>query len=91
VLVLPVDDKITTPPAPLLPLSPIQRQSFDYSGLDAAMEFTDEAMRNARRLFAGFPQGRCAGESAGGQADVILHVAGEDSAGAQLTLRFAAV
>jgi hypothetical protein len=42
VLVLPTEDKITTPPAPLLPLGPIERQSFDYSGLDAATEPSGE-------------------------------------------------
>ena len=49
---LAVEDFIVDPPPPFAPLSPIERRRFDYSGLDAAMEFADEAMRNARRLFA---------------------------------------
>jgi hypothetical protein len=46
-----VEDTVVAPPPPFAPLSPIERRSFDYSGLDAAMEFADNAMRNARRLF----------------------------------------
>jgi hypothetical protein len=33
-------------------LTPIARRSFDYRGLDAAMAFADNAMRNARRALA---------------------------------------
>ena len=36
----------------MVPLTPLERRSFDYSGLDAAMAFANEAMRNARRMFA---------------------------------------
>jgi hypothetical protein len=39
------------PPEVLPPLTPLERRSLDYSGLEAAMAFADEAMRNARRLF----------------------------------------
>jgi hypothetical protein len=49
--ILPVDDTVVAPPPPFAPLSPIERRRFDYSGLDAAMAFADNAMRNARRLF----------------------------------------
>jgi hypothetical protein len=49
--ILPVEDAVVAPPPSFAPLSPIERRSFDYSGLDAAMEFADNAMRNARRLF----------------------------------------
>jgi hypothetical protein len=49
---LAVEDVIAAPPAPLPPISPIERRRFDYSGLDAAMALADEAMGNARRLFA---------------------------------------
>jgi hypothetical protein len=51
----PVEDETPDPPpaAPLgTPLTPIERRSFDYSGLDAAMAFADKAMRNARRALA---------------------------------------
>jgi hypothetical protein len=46
----PVEDAVTAPPAPLPPLTLLERRSIDYSGLDAAIEFADEAMRNARRV-----------------------------------------
>jgi hypothetical protein len=49
---LAVEDTVVAPPPPFAPLSPIERRSFDYSGLDAAMALADEAMGNARRLFA---------------------------------------
>jgi hypothetical protein len=49
---LPVEDVIAALPAPLPPISSIERRRFDYSGLDAAMALADEAMGNARRLFA---------------------------------------
>jgi hypothetical protein len=39
------------PPPAVRPLTPIERRSFDYSGLEAAMALADEAMRNAKRLF----------------------------------------
>ena len=48
---LAVEEAVVAPPPSFAPLSPIERRSFDYSGLDAAMEFADNAMRNARRLF----------------------------------------
>jgi hypothetical protein len=48
---LSVEDAVIAPPVPLPPLTPLERRSFDYSGLDAAMAFADEAMRNARRAF----------------------------------------
>jgi hypothetical protein len=44
------------PPPPLPPLTPLERRSFDYSGLEAAMAFADEAMRSARRLFVRLQQ-----------------------------------
>jgi hypothetical protein len=43
---------VVEPPPPLRSLSPIERRSFDYSGLDAAMAFADDAIRNARRALA---------------------------------------
>jgi hypothetical protein len=73
----------------LPPLTLLERRSLDYSGLDAAMAFADEAMRKARRLFAGLPRGHHADESAGGQADSMPEVAGEDSAAAALPLQSA--
>jgi hypothetical protein len=53
------------------------------------MAFADEAMRNARRLFAALPRGRHAGESVDGQAEITPNVAGEDSAEATLPLQSA--
>jgi hypothetical protein len=50
--ILPIEEAVITPAAPLPPLTPLERRNFDYSGLDAAMTLADEAMRNARRLFA---------------------------------------
>jgi hypothetical protein len=82
--ILPVEDVIVDPPPPLPPLTPLQRGSLDYSGLDAAMEFADAAMRSARRLFAGLPRDHHADESVGGQAEIMPEVAGEDSAAAAL-------
>ncbi|MBS0639581.1 MAG: hypothetical protein JSS43_06895 [Proteobacteria bacterium] len=52
-----IEDEVPTgPPPPLPPLTPLERRSLDYSGLEAAMAFVDEAMRNAKRLFATLPQ-----------------------------------
>jgi hypothetical protein len=85
----PVEDAVTAPPAPLPPLTPLERRSLDYSGLDAAMAFADEAMRNARRLFAALPRDHHAGESAEGQAEIMPDAAGEDSAAAPLPLQSA--
>jgi hypothetical protein len=45
-----VEPAVIEPPALRPPLSPIGRRSIDYSGLDAAMAFADEAMCNTRRL-----------------------------------------
>jgi hypothetical protein len=36
---------------PLPPLTPLERRSFDHSGLEPAMAFADEAIRNARHGF----------------------------------------
>jgi hypothetical protein len=49
---LSVEPVVVEPPRPLRSLSPIERRSFDYSGLDAAMAFADDAIRNARRALA---------------------------------------
>jgi hypothetical protein len=79
----PVEDAVTAPPAPLPPLTPLERRSLDYSGLDAAMAFADEAMRGARRLFADFRHGGSAGEPSGhgatdeAQAEMATREAGD--------------
>lgn len=39
-------------PPPLVPLSPIQRHQFDYSGLEAAMALVNEVVGKAKRSFA---------------------------------------
>ena len=54
--ILPIEDKIAEPP-PLPPLTPIERGEFDYSGLEAAMAFADEAMRHARRALSAVAKG----------------------------------
>jgi hypothetical protein len=46
----------TVSPAPLPPLTTLERRSLDYSGLDAAMAFADAAMRNARRMLGQIAQ-----------------------------------
>jgi hypothetical protein len=48
--ILGIEEAPAEPPPAALPLTPLERRSFDYSGLDAAMAFADEAMRNARRV-----------------------------------------
>ena len=45
---LPAEDEIAGPPPPLPPLTPIERRVFDYSGLEAAMAFADQTVRNTR-------------------------------------------
>jgi hypothetical protein len=47
--VLPAEEEIKGSPVPLPPLTPIERRSFDYGGLEAAMALADDAIRNARR------------------------------------------
>lgn len=49
---------LVPPLAPLLPLTPLERWSFDYSGLEAAMAAADGAMRRARQALGlvGGPQ-----------------------------------
>ena len=46
-----IDDPVLRP---LSTLSPIERHSIDYSGLDAATAYADEAMDRARRLLKSF-------------------------------------
>ncbi len=48
--ILDIEGAPAEPPPVLPPLTPLERRSFDYSGLDAAMAFADEAMRNAKRV-----------------------------------------
>jgi hypothetical protein len=56
----PRDDEIVDTLPALPPLTPLERRSFDYSGLDAAMVFADEAMRNARRVVSALTLGKVA-------------------------------
>ena len=64
---LPVEPNWTAPPLP--PLTPIERRAFDYSGLEAAMAFADEAIHGVRRFFATWPQ------AAGGRTAEGLRIA----------------
>jgi hypothetical protein len=76
--ILPVEDVIVDPPPPLPPLTPLQRGSLDYSGLDAAMEFADEAIRNARRAFGQLRPGpRLPAEAPEGDAEGAVSDSGE--------------
>jgi hypothetical protein len=76
--ILPVEDVIDDPPPPLPPLTPLQRGSIDYSGLDAAMEFADAAMRNARRAFGQLRPGpRLPAEAPEGDAEGAASDSGE--------------
>jgi hypothetical protein len=76
--ILLVEDVIVHPPLPLPPLTPLQRGSLDYSGLDAAMAFADEAMRNARRAFGQLRSGpRLTAEAAEGDAEGAESESGE--------------
>jgi hypothetical protein len=47
----PVEEVAQAPaaPPPLPPASPLERAAFDYSGLEAAMDAVDDALRRARR------------------------------------------
>jgi hypothetical protein len=65
----------------------LERRSFGYSGLDAAMAFTDEAIGNSRRRLAALPQGGRAGGVAGGREGALPEVAGEDFVEAALRLQ----
>ncbi len=42
-------DADAPPPPPPAPLTPLERREFDTAGLDAAMEFAEAAIRDARR------------------------------------------
>jgi hypothetical protein len=42
-------DADAPPPPPPAPLTPLERRAFDTAGLDAAMEFAEAAIRDARR------------------------------------------
>ena len=46
--ILTAEDEVAGLPPPLPPLTPIERRVFDYSGLEAAMAFADQTIRNAR-------------------------------------------
>jgi hypothetical protein len=45
------EEEVTGPQPHLLPLTPLERRSFNYSGLEAAMAFADEAIRYTRHGF----------------------------------------
>jgi hypothetical protein len=69
---------IDAPPPPLPPLTPLERRSFDYSGLDAAMALADAAMRSARRLLVTLPPPTPAGAEPG--QEVMPERVAEESA-----------
>jgi hypothetical protein len=48
----PAEEAITEPILCLPPLTPIERRTFDYSGLGAALALVDEAMSNIQRTLA---------------------------------------
>ena len=45
----PAQEAMTEPLIDLRPLTPLERWTFDYSGLDAALALIDEAMNNIQR------------------------------------------
>jgi hypothetical protein len=50
--VRPAEEAITEPLICLPPLTPLERRTFDYSGLGAALALVDEAMSNIQRTLA---------------------------------------
>jgi hypothetical protein len=79
----PIDD----PPPPLPPLTPLERRSFDYTGLDAAMAFADEAVGSVKRLLATLPQRARGHASAEFRRVVPQDFAAEDPAGLILPIQ----
>jgi hypothetical protein len=49
---LPAEKMITEPLIGSPPLTLLERRTFDYSGLDAALVLVDEAMSNIQRTLA---------------------------------------
>ena len=49
---LPAEEAITEPIISLPPLTPLERRTFDYSGLNAALALVDEAMGTLQRTLA---------------------------------------
>lgn len=47
----------TIPPPPLPPLTPLERRAFDYTGLEAAMAFADQAIRGVKRTLDALARG----------------------------------
>jgi hypothetical protein len=75
--ILPAEEEIKGPPPPLPRLTPIERRSFDYGGLEAAIAFADDAVRSAKQLLATFRATNVA-ESQGFAEDLSRRPAARD-------------